>query len=827
MLMHRFVRSLTLGPMLALLPHVAGAALPRLFDTPWVGFDSSDYFTARMVYAGTVADFDNDGDPDVASSTWPNIPRVTVLLNNGDGNYAQPDIYTLPKGSQEIISADFDGDGFVDLVASNTGVNYEGTTVSLLRNNGDGTFAAGQQFACGGGPIGLAAADFDDDGDLDLVVANWGPLGDGSTVSLLLNNGNATFAAPLTFPAGDAPHRLAAADLNGDGLPDVAVANGGVNDFEPARVTLLMNNGAGGFDTVALPPFFPSLIFFPTIAVNDIDLDGDADILYSHPLMESNGQFVIALFENDESGNFGEVQGIPAGAGAVSLAVADVTGDGWPDILGAQLETERWSVLPSTGNGNFGVRQSYVSGEAPIDVEVADVDGDGDLDPIVFNRDSLEVCVHVNRGDGRFSLPTDYPISQFSKFFDHGDIDRDGDLDIVNAAGVSGRFEILRNNGDGTFPPFEIYVPPGAPLDVKLRDLNGDGSLDLLWNEAGPPYRFGTAMNNGAGVFINGVMWSVPTCGYWFAEIDAFDLDNDGDLDVVQIENLGCPNEPFSGRRVFLSENLGNGTFQFRDVTIINIDSRSVAGGDFNQDGNVDLIVTGQPGSILLGNGDFTFTLLDAAMIPGINVATGDLNGDEILDLAFAIQRNVEPFKESMAIQLGNGDGTFQPVEIYLGSHAPQLAQIFEILLGDPDADGDLDVMCLNVASNDVSFWANAGDGTFEPLVRYGVGESGQDMSYADFTGDGIADIATNTHGAPPVPKSIKIFEGLIGGQPAPGDGDGDGDVDLLDFAAYVECVTGPGVGEVPPGCEVFDFDGDKDVDFADGGELQLAFTGS
>ncbi len=257
----------------------------------------------------------------------------------------------------------------------------------------------------------------------------------------------------------------------------------------------------------------------------------------------------------------------------------------------------------------------------------------------------------------------------------------------------------------------------------------------------------------------------MTTCGYFKAEIDAFDLDGDGDLDVVQIENLACVGPP-SGRHIFLNENVGGRSFQLFDVIEINVGPRSLAGGDFNLDGNVDLAFTGQPTTILLGHGDLTFTELDAANVPGINIASDDLDQDGVLDLAIAIQRNVAPFIESMAIQLGNGDGTFAAHAIYLGSHAPPLAQISEILTGDPDRDGDADVLASNYASNDVSLWLNEGAGTFEPQIRYGAGMGALDMFYADFTGGGIPDIASYSASFPPLSQALQVFEGrdLLGG---------------------------------------------------------------
>jgi hypothetical protein len=787
--------------------------VPKLFDTSWLGWDAGTYQTARYVYAGTTADFDHDGDADVATATYPNLPAVTVLLNNGDGTYAQPDVYPIPDASYEVIAADIDGDTFADLVAADTNLNYFGTSISLLHNNGDGTFAPAQEFTTGQGPVGLAAADFDGDGHLDVAVAEWGFLGDGATVSLLAGDGSGGFLPRQTFAAGASPFRLDAADLNGDGRPDLAVANGDFNTGY-AAVNILYNDGAGGFEPPTNLPLsgFGGIVFFPAIRAADVDLDEDADLLFSHTGLTQGGSGgVIALFRNLGGGAFAAPVGLPltpfAGS-TTGIDVGDVTGDGWPDIAGTNHDNEGWTLVPSAGGGTFGPARRYPTGEAPWDVHLADADGDGDLDPIVFSRDSLEACIHENPGDGDFAPPPTFSIEPFSQFFDQGDIDDDGDLDVVAAGGI---ISILRNQGDGTFAPYEQYFPPLAPLDLKLRDLDGDGDLDLLFNEDGIfTYFWATALNDGTGHFGPGTVWGPSTCGYFKAEIDAFDLDNDNDLDVVRVENLGCPGEPFSSRRLFVNENLGNATFALANIVVLNPSPRSVAAGDFNEDGFLDLVVNGQPTSILLGHGDFTFTLLSAADLTGINVATADFDGDDHLDIVQALQRGSGNL-ESMAVQLGNGDGSFQPEDIYLGSHAPDLSQITEILTGDPDADGDIDVMASNYASNDASFWANNGDGTFSPQVRYGVGLNPIDLSYADFTGDGVGDLAATLSSFPPLSGNVTVVPGTAG---ILGDLDGDGVVGVSDFLALL-AAFGPCPDPCPPACPA-DLDGDCTVGVTD-----------
>jgi hypothetical protein len=150
-----------------------------------------------------------------------------VLLNNGDGTFGIARNYAVGDIPLGVAVADLDGDGHLDLVAA----NYDSGTVSVLRGNGDGSFQPARHFAAGGGPHAVAVGDFDGDGRLDLAVA-----GDG--VNVLLGNGDGSFQAPLRYNSGAAPSSLAAADLNGDGWPDLVVANRSSDN-----VSILFNDG--------------------------------------------------------------------------------------------------------------------------------------------------------------------------------------------------------------------------------------------------------------------------------------------------------------------------------------------------------------------------------------------------------------------------------------------------------------------------------------------------------------------------------------------------------------------------------------------------------
>lgn len=719
-----------LGPAAWVAP---AAGFDPAFDT-WFGFDSGFYGDAHFPYASDVADLDGDGDPDVVASHW-FFPRLVSVLINHDGRYAEPVYYSIGDSSREIRLADVTGDGSPDILASNTGSSFDGGTISVLRNLGDGTFAPREDYLAAGGPLGIAPADYDGDGDVDLVVA-----GSGTQVALLRNDGTGAFGLRELFPAAEAPYKVTAGDLDGDGLPEVVVA------CENTRVAVLPNTGGTFAAPVVLDAGFGVNDLFPCVSLADLDRDGDLDIVYGSTRSQiDTDDYAVVTFRNLGGGTFAEpsfVRIVEFLAGPVEMAVTDVTGDGWVDILTVHVDTGSWTLIASDGTGGFEPGVEIPAGDSPVAIHVADVDGDLDGDVLITNRNSLEVTVHPNPGDGSFGPRPSTPVGAFHEHMDVADIDGDGDLDVATSGFYSsnGEVGILRSTGDGGLTPVEIYPAPRAALDVKLRDLNGDGRPDLLWATAptSPPYDFHTRMNLGDGTFGPAVTWPVGTCGT--GGIDAFDMDLDGDLDVFLTDYLGCAGGGESNF-VYISEGNGDGTFQAPYVHETFISPEIVRGADLDADGKPDLIWTEADAiGVSMGNGDGTFGSVSRFITDWgpKDVVAGDLNGDGFPDLVTCNMAG-DP-QQSMCVLLGNGDGTFDTYDRYVASYST-IGGVRSIALGDADADGDLDAMLLNYGSNDVSFYRNRGDGTFEPHVRYGVGWSPTDLAFGDFTGDGVGDV--------------------------------------------------------------------------------------
>jgi len=633
---------------------------------------------------------------------------------------------------------------------------------------------------------------------------------------------------------------LASADLDGDGHADLVVVNGADQVNGPVPTRVWFGNGAGGF--VDSGQALPGGGNVKDLALGDLDGDGAADLV-----LAQSPAGAIAL-RNDGKGVFtlpGTTYNAPNARTTTAVALGDVDADGDLDLVAGNAG-EPGTVWRNDGQGNFADSGQRLGGFNPpfaASVALADLNRDG-LPDLVFGNLGFTNTVWMNTGQGRFIDTNQMLGAGDTTTVAIGDIDNDKDLDVVFGNGSNGVSTAWRNDGTGLY-----FFSTGQPLAsvgpdyygrLALGDIDGDNRPDVVVGNAAATGGIIAHINDGLGRFTASPAFSGNSRSLVLA-----DLDNDGDLDLVegrangsgftldQGTTTGLPN------RVWLND--GNGRFHPAVPVLRTVaDPWALALGRLNAGPAPDLVACSATrcaallvsGSLLDGSATVQTRELGIGVSAFATPALGDLDGDGQTDI-------VIPAADGAHILLGNGNPA---APAFTDTGAPLGASAAQAGLADLDGDGDPDLVTAPDGQGDLLAWWNDGSAGFTATV-IATGSPGlrfTALSLADLDGDGDPDLVAAA--PPPLAvasvfrndgnKTFTLVASISGGnimEATTADLDGDGRPDLLlgtDQGLTLMAGNGDGTFAIPghtittvatTAVSLADLDGDGDLDLVAG----------
>jgi hypothetical protein len=738
--------------------------------------DQVTYFTGydSFPYSLAVGDFNNDNQSDIAIANS-GTNNVGILLGYRDGTFRSQQTYTtLPKSNPcSIAVGDFNSDHKLDIVVANNGTG----SVGMFLGHGNGTFLAQRTFSIGSNcyPQYITIGNLNTDNELDVLVVD----SENNRVYILSDYGNETFGEISAYDTvtESSPSWVAAADFNNDNQSDIVVANYGTNNV----LVLIGYFTKPSAQQVNYDVGLPNKIGL--VAVGDFNRDNILDIVFN-----TNGYIRILTGIGDGTFNRDPTYSSDFEFASQCICIKDVNNDNKIDIVSAYPDFNGVGVFLGYGNGSFASMMNFSTGvgSSPWWIALGDVNNDNLVDIVSANTGSDSVGIHLGHGDGTFSTLVNYFVGSRSTPYSValGDFNNDNNSDFVVANGNGGVL-VFFGNGNGTFTFIYGAFTGGIPFSIALADFNNDNNLDFAianlaanrvdiffgygngkfapqFNSLGfnsiPYYIIAADFNHDhiCDIAITSygneqviILYRYSNRSVTFGRVyptgfgskpyglTAADLDNDNQLNiVVALQGIGN-----------IAVLTGYYAVEFVNETIYStgaaLESYSVAVGDFNNDNRPDIVVANSGTdslSILFGFGNGTFgkgTIypIGTDYYPQY-VITCDIDKDNQTDIVSVNSRN-----DSISIILGNGNGTFKEQMIYsTGSDSNPYA----IASGDLNNDTRLDFVVANEGSDTVGIFYGYDYTTFHSGQTYSnnstLGLSGIVLN--DFNNDSFVDIA-------------------------------------------------------------------------------------
>ncbi|CAF4505415.1 unnamed protein product, partial [Rotaria sp. Silwood2] len=635
-------------------------------------------------YCIVVGDVNNDNNLDLASVNV-GTDNIGIFLGYDNGSFAAPVTYSTLYGSspQYIRMNDLNGDNLLDIVITNTFAN----NVGVFLGCGNGSFEAQIMYETGktSSPSALDIGDLNDDGHLDIVVANYGS----NNVGVFLGYGNGTFASQILFPTGDNshPNSVTIADVNNDHHLDIVVLNRGTNNI--------------------------------AVLLGHSNTKNASQAIYSARSNFQNGSSTTGNFQDNNLANFSAISGRET-----SDMLRLLLGDYYSDFQIEKVYSIGYSTHPSS-------------------IAVGDLNNDTHLDMVVINSGKGNFDVLMGYGNGSFKNEINYSMDLGSRPLDvilH-DFNNDNCLDMFVTESIGNYVNIFVGLGNGTFAiDTAIWTGSGSqPNSLASGDFNNDNLLDIVITNQGTD-TIGLLMGFNYSSFENKVIYST---GYLSAPSSAEigDLNNDNRLDIV-VCNYGT-----NDLAIFLGHS--DGTFALQtNIHITGSRARGVILGNFNNDNYLDIATVNwglNSIAVLLGygNGTFAAPLFYSAGFASrpTSINFGDFNHDNYFDIVIA-----KYGLDSVGIFLGYGNGRFDSVKTYSTGEGSGPASV---TVYDLNNDTFMDILTANAVSNSIGILFGYGDGRFKDIKTYasGIGTTPYYAAAADFNNDTILDIAVALYG--------------------------------------------------------------------------------
>ncbi|MEO6596432.1 MAG: VCBS repeat-containing protein [Planctomycetota bacterium] len=617
----------------------------------------------------------------------------------------------------DFVVADFNNDGLLDMAV----ISIDGELGILL---GNGTsLVLGQRLQIGGVPSWIASGDFDNDGDIDLVVVRSAE----DSTDIWLNNGG-TFSAGASLPVGTNALSVDVGDLDQDGNLDIAVSL----PLAP-EIVVAFGDGTGAFPSLE-PLALPGGGSAFNLQIGDVTRDGRDDLIVADPQLSR-----VVIFPGQSGGNFGstycvlEVTGAP---GAVSLG--DLSGDGLPDMVVAAFDANKYvvitEILPAKDGGPFGNIYPYQSFDIPVPARpsistVADVTGDGLPDLVACLAFHANLCVVPQLPGGGvgelFCLDsTGLPLRPFV-----GDFDKNGKNDVFALSGLGDRVNLWRSNSTGRLLGARNYASglPGSSW-IEGGDFDGDGDFEIVVGSTASSV-LSWLGRDAAGALR--VAFSLDV-GLPIYQIKAADLNGDGKPDLVVavpggvrlVQNRSVPGTYGFGVLPVAPVTFGSSTYPF-----------GIALGDFDRDGDFDIALCDSDGGglhIVPGTATpFVFGPETIVMVGGgpMDVVAADFSGDGLLDLA--VSRSVN--SDILVLRNQGVAGFTEFLTVPVGDSPNYL------ITADFNRDGRADLVVSNAASGSVTVLFGTPNGFTGQDFAAGLTPTA--LMAKDLTGDGVDDI--------------------------------------------------------------------------------------